>query len=66
MKIIIAISFLLILGSLAGALLFLMHDKGKSQRTVHALTLRIGFSVLLFILFLVAHQFGLIRPTGIR
>ncbi|HZS80462.1 MAG TPA: twin transmembrane helix small protein [Herbaspirillum sp.] len=66
MKVIIAISFLLILGSLAGALLFLMRDKGKSQRMVHALTLRIVFSVLLFILLLAAHQFGLIQPSGIR
>lgn len=66
MKIIIAIAFFLILGSLACALLFLMRDKGRSRRTVHALTLRIGFSVLLFILLLAAYRFGLIQPTGIR
>jgi len=66
MKIIVAIAFILIIGSLASALLFLMRDKGKSSRTVYALTLRVGFSVLLFILLLVAYKFGLIQPTGLR
>lgn len=66
MKIIVAIAFLLIIGSLASALLFMMRDKGKSNRTVYALTLRVGFSVLLFILLLLAYKFGLIQPTGIR
>lgn len=66
MKIIVAIAFILILGSLASAFLFLMRDKGKSNRTVYALTLRVGFSVLLFILLLVAYKFGLIQPTGFR
>lgn len=66
MKIIVAIAFLLILGSLASALFFLMRDKGKSNRTVKALTMRVGFSVALFILILLAYKFGLIQPTGIR
>lgn len=66
MKIIIAIAFLLIIGSLASALLFMMRDKGKTNRTVYALTLRVGFSVLLFILLLIAYKFGLIQPTGIH
>jgi hypothetical protein len=66
MKIIVALAFLLIIGSLASALLFMMRDKGKSNRTVYALTLRVGFSVLLFILLLLAYKFGLIQPTGIH
>ncbi len=66
MKIIVAIAFLLILGSLGSALFFLMKDKGKSNRTVRALTMRVGFSVALFILILLAYKFGLIQPTGIR
>ncbi|MEY3263500.1 MAG: hypothetical protein RL717_977 [Pseudomonadota bacterium] len=64
-KILVAIAFLLIIGSLASALVFLMRDKGKSNRTVHALALRVGFSILLFIFLLVAHQLGWIQPTGI-
>ena len=43
-----------------------MKDKGKSNRTVKALTMRVGFSVALFILVLLAYKFGLIQPTGIR
>lgn len=66
MKIIVAIAFALILGSLASALLFLMRDKGKSNRTVYALTMRVGLSVLLFILLLIAYQLGWIQPTGLR
>ena len=65
MKIFVAIAFILIIGSLASALVFLMRDKGRSNRTVQALALRVGFSVLLFILLLVMHQLGLIQPTGI-
>lgn len=65
MKILVAIAFLLILGSLGSALVFLMRDKGRSNRTVQALALRVGFSVLLFVLLLVAYQLGWIRPTGI-
>lgn len=66
MKIIVAIAFMLIIGSLASALFFLMKDKGKSNRTVAALAMRVGFSIMLFILLLIAHYFGYIQPTGIR
>ncbi|HCY62147.1 MAG TPA: twin transmembrane helix small protein [Oxalobacteraceae bacterium] len=66
MKIIVAIAFILILASLASALIFLMRDKGKSNRTVQALALRVGFSIALFILILIAHYLGWIQPTGIR
>ena len=66
MKILVAIAFILILGSLGSALFYLMRDQGKSNRTVKSLTYRVGFSVALFLLILLAHHFGLIQPTGIR
>lgn len=66
MKIVVAIAFVLILGSLASALFFLMRDKGKSDRTVKALAMRVGFSITLFILILIAYRLGYIQPTGIR
>jgi len=66
MKIIIAIAFILIFASLGSALFFMMRDKSKTNRTVKALTYRVGFSIALFILILVANYFGLIHPTGIR
>lgn len=65
MKILVAIAFILIIGSLGSALVFLMRDKGRSQRTMQALALRVGFSVLLFVLLLVANRLGWIQPTGI-
>jgi hypothetical protein len=66
MKIVVAIAFILILASLGSALIFMMKDKGKSNRTVKALAMRVGFSITLFILILIAYRFGLIQPTGIR
>lgn len=66
MKTFVAIAFILILVSLGSALVFLMKDKGKSNRTVKALALRVGFSIALFLLILVAYNQGWIQPTGIR
>ena len=66
MRILVAIAFILIIGSLASALVFLMKDKGRSNRTVKALAFRVGFSITLFVLLLVANQLGWIQPTGIR
>ncbi len=65
MKFFVAIAFILIIGSLGSALVFLMRDKGRSNRTVHALALRVGFSVALFIMLLIMNRMGLIQPTGI-
>ena len=50
MKIVIVIFLVLILLSLGSALFYLMRDKGGSNRTVKALTLRIGLSLSLFLL----------------
>jgi hypothetical protein len=66
MKIVVAIAFVLILGSLASALFFLMRDKGRSNRTVHALALRVGLSITLFLLVLFSYKMGWIRPTGLH
>ena len=65
MKILVGIAFILIIGSLISALVFLMRDKGRSNRTVQALAFRVGFSIVLFVMILVAHRLGWIQPTGI-
>ena len=65
MKILVGIAFILIIGSLASALVFLMRDKGRSNRTVQALAFRVGFSILLFVVILAANRLGWIQPTGI-
>lgn len=47
-----------IVGSLFSGLFFLYRDQGAGERTVRALTLRIGLSLTLFILLLVAFRIG--------
>ncbi len=66
MRYVVAIAFILIIGSLASALVFMMKDRGKSDRTVTALAMRVGFSIALFLLILLAYKLGWIAPTGIR
>ncbi len=66
MRYVVIVAFILIIGSLASALVFLMKDKGKSDRTVTALAMRVGFSIALFLLILLAYKLGWIAPTGIR
>lgn len=65
LKIVVIIAFVLIIASLGSALVFLMKDRGKSDRTLHALALRVGLSVALFLFLLLAYQLGWIQPTGI-
>jgi hypothetical protein len=66
MKIFIAIAFILIIGSLGFALFFVMRDKGRTNRAVNALAMRVGLSVTLFLLLLGAYEMGWIAPTGLR
>lgn len=64
MKIVIVIAFVLIIASLGSALVFLVRDRGRSHNVVRALSLRVGFSVALFLLILLAHSLGWIQSTG--
>ena len=60
---IIVVTFLfIILSSLASALIYLVKDKGKSDRTVKALTVRISLSLVLFLLLMAGHYFGILPP----
>lgn len=59
-KIIIVLMLVFIVASLFSALFYLGKDKGASDRTAKALTLRIGLSILLFIMLLVGYYTGLI------
>ncbi len=65
MRIVVILAFLGILGSLASALVYLMRDKGGTNRTVNALTVRVGLSIALFLFVLFAHHMGWIQSTGI-
>jgi ABC-type uncharacterized transport system permease subunit len=61
----VLVLFVAILASLASALGFLLRSQGDSKRMLQALTLRVGLSVLLFVLLLIAWRAGLITPHGI-
>ena len=69
MKVLVALGFLAILGSLGSALWFMMRDgqdgKAKTSNMARALAFRVGFSILLFVCILVAWKLGYIQPTGI-
>lgn len=66
MRIVVGLAFIVILGSLASALFYLMRDKGKTNKTVNALTLRIALSVALFLFLLFSYWMGWIEATGFK
>ncbi len=64
-KLIVLLVFCGILASLSSAMFYLVRDKGESDRTLKALTWRIGLSVALFASLFIAHALGLIQPHGV-
>ena len=66
MKFLVVILLLVILASLFSALVFLVRDRGSTHRTVRALTWRVGLSIGLFLLLLLAGWMGWIEPHGLR
>lgn len=65
MRYVVLIFVILILASLGSALYYLFKDKGGSDRTVRALTYRVGLSITLFILLMLGYYFGLIPQRGL-
>jgi len=66
MRIVVIAMLMLIVGSLGSALWFLIRDKGDSERTVKALTVRVSLSIGLFLLLMAGYYFGLIPKTGLH
>jgi hypothetical protein len=64
-KILIVACLVGIVVSLGSGLFHLVNDKGESKKMVKSLTWRIGLSVALFVLLLIAWSQGLIQPHGI-
>jgi hypothetical protein len=64
-RIIVFLFLAVILFSLGSALYYLIKDKGQSDRTVKALTVRITLSIVLFFLLMLGFYFGLISPQGL-
>ena len=65
-KTIVMIALLIIFAMLASSMFFLIRDKGKTQRTVKALTWRIGTSLCLFVFLFLAFKFHWIAPHDIQ
>jgi hypothetical protein len=66
MRLFALLFIVLILGSLASALYYLVKDKGQSDRTVKMLTVRVALSLTLFILLMGGYYFGIVPETGLR
>ncbi|GAP36324.1 DUF2909 domain-containing protein [Piscinibacter sakaiensis] len=69
MKIVIAVAFVVIIGALLFAGVAMVRDgrdgKPKTPTMMRALALRVGVSVCLFLLLLLAYRLGWIQPTGL-
>lgn len=77
MTYLVIFAFLAILGSLVAALVFMMRggvrgegdasdaDVPRQRHMARALAFRVGFSVLLFLVLLLAYAMGWIQPTGL-
>lgn len=66
LKTLLIIAFLLlILWNLGAGLYYMLVDKGQTKRTVNALTRRIGLSVALILLVMLAIWMGWITPHGV-
>ncbi len=61
----IIVVLIAILWNLGAGLYYMLVDKGKTKRTVNALTWRIGLSVGLILFLILAIYMGWIEPHGI-
>ncbi|MFZ1830838.1 MAG: twin transmembrane helix small protein [Candidatus Competibacteraceae bacterium] len=64
-KVLVVFMLLLILASLGSGLVFMIRDRGQGRRTAKALTVRVGLSVALFFLLMLAYATGLLTPHGL-
>ena len=60
MRLLVLVFVAFILFSLFSALYFLVKDRGRSTRTVKALTIRVVLSIVLFVLLVLSFHFGFI------
>jgi uncharacterized membrane protein len=65
-RLIIIAVFIAILASLFSGMYFMLHDKSASTRNVKSLSIRIGLSLALFALLIVAYYLGWIHPNAVH
>jgi len=65
MRYVVIAALVLIVGSLFSALVFVMRDRSGSNRALHALAIRVGLSIALFLFLMASYYFGLVpgRPA---
>ncbi len=63
-RFLILAGLLAIVLSLGSALVHLVRGKGDSKKMARTLTIRVGLSILLFVLLLLAWSLGWIQPHG--
>jgi hypothetical protein len=63
-KILVLVVLFAIVFSLGSALFHLARGGGDSKKMVKALSVRVGLSLVLFILLMAAYALGLIKPNG--
>jgi len=64
MKYVIVAMLLLVIFALFRGLFTLVKDKGQTNRTVNALTWRVGLSIGLIVMILLSYKAGLIKPNS--
>ena len=64
-KLVIVAFLVVILYNLGAGLYYMISDKGKTDRTVNALTRRIALSVALILLIILGIWTGVIKPHGV-
>ena len=64
-RVIVILALLAIVWSLGTALFHLSRPGGDSKKMIRALTLRVGLSLALFLLLMLAWRAGLIEPHGV-
>lgn len=66
MRYIVIGALILIVATLASALYYLYHDRGRGTRMVGALAIRVALSASLLIFLVVSYKLGWIGDTGLR
>ncbi len=65
LKLLVIAFLVVIVYNLGAGLYYMMTDRGQTDRTVKALTRRIGLSVLLILLIILGIATGVIQPHGL-
>ena len=66
MRIVVIVGLVAVVVALFTALVFLYRDRGKGNRVVIALAVRVGLSISIVAFLLVSYWMGWITPGGLR